>query len=159
MLRRSVDSAPSETALIEVGAGRLSYRELWDGASRVAGGLKTAGVAKGDRVAIRLGNGLDWCLAFFGIQFAGAVAVPVNMRFTDVEAAYVINDSESGFVFESERALPIGPSHAVEDLLPDDVAAMFYTSGTTGFPKGALLTHQGFLSNTETCRRVGLLPV
>ena len=158
MLRRPVDLSPSETALVEIGGARIDYRTLWDRAARAAGGLKAAGVGKGDRVAIRLGNGIDWCVAFFAIQMSGAIAVPVNMRFTDVEAAYVINDSASAFVFTGDRALPNGSPFAVESLQPGDVAAMFYTSGTTGFPKGALLTHEGFLSNTETCRRVGLLP-
>ena len=58
--------------------------ELWDRAARVAGGLRAAGVERGDRVAIRLANGNDWALAFWGIQMAGAVVVPVNTRFTAV---------------------------------------------------------------------------
>ena len=49
-------------------------------------------------------------------------------------------------------------SLVVENLEQKDVAAIFYTSGTTGFPKGAMTTHEGFLSNIETCRRVSLLP-
>src|SRR5262249_15398064 len=77
MLRRSVGRVPGEPALVELGGSRITYRALWDRAARVAGGLRAAGVAGGDRVAIRLGNGIDWCLAFFGIQLAGAIAVPV----------------------------------------------------------------------------------
>src|SRR5262249_33697417 len=90
MLRATVDRAPSTEALIEAGGPRLTYQELWDGAARVAGGLRKCGIARGDRVAIRLGNGVDWCLAFWGIQLAGAVAVPVNTRFSEAEATYVI---------------------------------------------------------------------
>ena len=52
-------------------APRLTYRELWDRAARVAGGLKADGIGAGDRVAIRLGNGADWVLAFWGAQLLG----------------------------------------------------------------------------------------
>jgi acyl-CoA synthetase (AMP-forming)/AMP-acid ligase II len=56
------------------------------------------------------------------------------------------------------QPLPVGDPFAVEGLTRPDVAAIFYTSGTTGFPKGAMTTHEGFLSNIETCRRVASLP-
>jgi len=158
MLRRSVERAPNHEALLEIGGGRLTYQDLWDRASRVAGGLRDAGVGRGDRVAVRLANGLDWCLAFFGAQLVGAIVVPVNTRLTAAEADYVITDSGSRFVFEPSQPLPGGAPFAVEDLGADEVAAIFYTSGTTGFPKGALLTHEGLLSNVETCRRVDLVP-
>src|SRR5262249_37496142 len=69
----------------------------WDRAARIAGGLRVQGIARGDRVAVQLGNGLDWCLAFFGAQLAGAIAVPVNTRFNAAEAAYVIADSGARF--------------------------------------------------------------
>jgi acyl-CoA synthetase (AMP-forming)/AMP-acid ligase II len=124
----------------------------------VAGGLKAAGLGRGDRIALRLANGVDWCVAFFGIQMLGAIAVPVNTRFSDAEVAYVLTDSGSRFVFLPNRPLPDGAPFVRDDLTPTDVAAIFYTSGTTGFSKGAMLTHEGFLSNTETCRRVGLMP-
>ena len=113
---------------------------------RVAGGLRAEGVERGDRVAIRLPNGLDWVLAFWGAQLAGAVAVPVNTRFKESEAQYVIDDSGAAYVF---GALPDGEPLAVDDLEPDDLSAIFYTSGTTGFPKGAMTSHANFLSNTE----------
>jgi len=85
MLRASVDESPNSEAIVEIGGERVNYRQLWDRASRVAGGLVGSGIRRGDRVAIQLGNGLDWCLAFFGIQMSGAVAVPVNTRFAAPE--------------------------------------------------------------------------
>src|SRR5205085_9496901 len=56
-------------------------------------GLRGLGVQRGDRVAIRLGNGVDWVLAFLGAVLADAIVVPVNTRFTKEEANYVVTDS------------------------------------------------------------------
>jgi len=154
MLRASVERRGAAEAVAETGGGpRLSYRELWDRAARVAGGLRALGVERGDRVAIGLPNGVDWVLAFFGGVLAGAVVVPVNTRFTDEEAGYVITDSGARHVFTPGAALPDGEPLAVADQGPADPAAIFYTSGTTGFPKGAVTSHENFLSNAETCRR------
>src|ERR1700722_8113044 len=98
MLRASVERDASATAVLEVGGGRsLSFSELWHQAMTVAGGLREAGVGRGDRVAIRLGNGIDWVLAFFGVHMLGAVVVPVNTRFTEEEVAYVVEASGAGF--------------------------------------------------------------
>jgi long-chain acyl-CoA synthetase len=159
MLRASVENSPDAESVVEVGGERLTYRELWDRSARVAGGLRAAGIERGDRVAIRLGNGVDWCLAFFGIQMAGAIAVPVNTRFSETEAAYVVNDSGSKFVFLPNQALPGGSSFVVEDLGEKEVSAIFYTSGTTGFPKGAMTTHENFIANIENCARASLVPL
>ena len=154
MLRASVERDGDGLAVAEIGGDRVTYRELWDRAARVAGGLRGEGVERGDRVAIRLPNGLDWVLAFWGAQLAGAVAVPVNTRFKDSEAQYVIDDSGASYVF---GALPDGEPVVVDDLGPDDLAAIFYTSGTTGFPKGAMTSHANFLANVENAIRcVGL---
>jgi long-chain acyl-CoA synthetase len=70
-----------------------------------------------------------------------------------------VGDSGARFVFEPGKGLPEGAAAVFEDARPDDVAALFYTSGTTGFPKGAMLTHTNFNSNTETARRVVGLPL
>jgi long-chain acyl-CoA synthetase len=154
MLRESVDRDPHAEALVEIRGDRISYQQLWDQAARVAGGLRERGISPGDRVAIRLGNSIDWVRALFGSLMAAAIAVPVNTRFTDSEAAYVIEDSGSAFVFESGRPLPDGPSEIDDSASQKDVAAIFYTSGTTGFPKGAMHTHENVLANVETALRV-----
>ena len=159
MLRATVDRAPANEAIVELGGERINYRELWDRSARVSGGLKKLGVQRGDRVAIRLGNSLDWCVAFWGALMSGAIVVPVNTRFSEPEIEYVITDSGSRFVFMPDQPLPSGDPFVVEDLTQPDVASIFYTSGTTGFPKGAMTTHEGFLSNIETCRRIVPLPM
>ena len=78
MLRAAVDAHGAAEAVVETGAEnagspRLSYAQLWDRAARVAGGLRALGVQRGDRVAIQLGNGADWVLAFFGAVLADAI--------------------------------------------------------------------------------------
>src|SRR5260370_28237377 len=155
MLRDTVERHPAAEALAETGGGpRLTYRELWERDARVAGGLRAGGVRRGDRVALRLGNGVDWVLGFFGAALAGGVVVPVNTRLAEAEVDYVVSDSGAAYVIAPGEPLPDGDPVAISDLGPDDAAAIFYTSGTTGFPKGAVTTHANFLSNCESCRRI-----
>ncbi len=149
MLATSVERDPDAVALVEIGGPSLTYRQLWDRSARVAGGLRAAGVRRGDRAAIRMPNGIDWVLAFFGSHLSGAVVVPVNTRLTDEEVSYVIEDSGSAFTFEGGASLPDDKPLAVDDAGPEDLAAIFYTSGTTGLPKGSALTHANFLANSE----------
>ncbi|MDX6702811.1 MAG: long-chain acyl-CoA synthetase [Baekduia sp.] len=160
LLRASVARDPGAEALAVVGGERLTYAELWDRAAHVAGGLRAAGIAPGDRVAIRLPNGAEWVLAFLGSMLAGAVPVPVNTRFTEAEAAYVVEDSGAAYVFAPGDALPGGPPvEPGEDAAGGaDLAAIFYTSGTTGVPKGAMQTHENLLGNAETALRVMDVP-
>jgi acyl-CoA synthetase (AMP-forming)/AMP-acid ligase II len=153
VLRDSVERDAGATAVLDVGGAGLSYGELWDRSARVAGGLRAAGVERGERVAIRLPNGIDWVLAFFGALLAGAVVVPVNTRFTESEVAYVVEDSGATFTFMPDAQLPDAAPLAEEALGPEDLAAIFYTSGTTGFPKGAMTSHGNFTTNSENCLR------
>jgi len=85
MLRASVERAGSADAVIEVDGPRLTYQQLWDGAATVAGGLRSRGVRPGDRVALRLPAGAEWCVAFLTSLFVGAAAVPLNTRLTAAE--------------------------------------------------------------------------
>jgi long-chain acyl-CoA synthetase len=153
MLRESVDRHPDRECIAVVGGPRVTYEQLWERSARVAGGLHAAGVTPGDRVANRHGNSLEWCLGFWGTLMAGAVVVPVNTRFTESEVAYVVDDAGARIVLHPDAPLPDGPSHVVDDAEQDTLAALMYTSGTTGFPKGAMVSHENFLSNIETCVR------
>jgi len=158
MLRASVQADPQAEAVVAVGGERISYQQLWERAARVAGGLRDLGVSPGDRVAIRLPNSVDWLLAFVGGLMAGAILVPVNTRFTDAETSYLVDDSGSSVVVAPGSALPDGQPYVYEGATRSDVAAIFYTSGTTGFPKGAMHTHENVLANAETALRVARIP-
>jgi acyl-CoA synthetase (AMP-forming)/AMP-acid ligase II len=93
MLDQHVENRADSEALVELGADRLTYRQLWDAATRVAGGLRAGGLQRGDRVALRYPAGINWVLAFWGTIMAGGVAVPVNTRSAEPEVAFVLSDA------------------------------------------------------------------
>ena len=158
MFRSSVEHHPDRECVVVLDGERVTYRQMWDRCTRVAGGLRAAGVRHGDRVANRHRNGLEWCLGFWGTLMAGAVTVPVNTRFSQSEVDYVVTDAGATVVLEPDSPLPDGAPHVTENADQTTLAALMYTSGTTGFPKGAMVTHENFLSNSETCRRVMNMP-
>lgn len=153
MLAAQVDVRPDSEALVELGAGRLTYRQLWDRAARVAGGLRAGGLKQGDRVALRYPAGIDWALAFWGTVMAGGVVVAVNTRSAQPEVEFVLSDSGAQLDLGPDSALPDGRPYVTEQLGRADTAALFYTSGTTGHPKGVPTTHEAFLTNTENALR------
>jgi long-chain acyl-CoA synthetase len=153
MLSATVERHSERTAVIELDGPSVTYGELWERALRVAGGLRDAGVRPGDRVAIRLGNGLDWALAFWGGHLAGAVVVPMNTRLAEPEVEYILGDCAAAYVVLPDAPLPDGEPGEVPAREHRDVAALFYTSGTTGRPKGAMVTHENFLSTVESVIR------
>jgi fatty-acyl-CoA synthase len=81
-----------------------TFRELRDRALKVAGGLQAQGVKPGDRVAVMLGNRLEWVEVFFGLAALGAVCVPINVLLTGPEIAHVCSDSDSKFLVIDEIA-------------------------------------------------------
>lgn len=157
-LGASVVRYPDRECIVVLGGDRVTYQQLWDRSARVAGGLRAAGVRPGDRVANRHGNSLEWCLGFWGTLMAGAVVVPVNTRFSEDEVSYVVTDAGADVVLRPDSPLPDGDPYVADDADHKTLAALMYTSGTTGFPKGAMVTHENFLSNVETCLRVMRFP-
>jgi acyl-CoA synthetase (AMP-forming)/AMP-acid ligase II len=153
MLAEQVDKRPDSEAVVELGADRLSYRQLWDRASRVAGGLRAAGLKQGDRVAVRYPAGINWVLAFWGTVMAGGIAVAVNTRSAQPEVDFVLSDAGVQVDLAADTPLPDGQPYVTEQLGRADTAALFYTSGTTGHPKGVPTTHEAFLTNTENALR------
>ncbi|TWE12276.1 class I adenylate-forming enzyme family protein [Rudaeicoccus suwonensis] len=152
MLRQQADERANDEAVVALDGERLTFAQVWQRAAQVAGGLREAGLQPGDRAAIMLPAGVDWVLALWGCLLAGVVAVPINTRFAPPEIDYVLDDSGAAYVFAPGEPLPRGAATAVEPQ-PGDLAAIFYTSGTTGKPKGALTTHEAFLSNCESMLR------
>ncbi|WP_051845049.1 AMP-binding protein [Streptomyces globisporus] len=80
MLRAHVDTRQDAETVVEPGGERLTYAQLWERTSRVAGGLRAAGVRRGGRGAVRYAAGTDWSLAFWGTILADGIAVAVTIR-------------------------------------------------------------------------------
>ena len=153
MLQTQVTASPDTEAVVELGGERLTYRQLWDSAARVAGGLRDAGLQNGDRVAVRLPAGVNWVLAFWGTIMAGGIAVAVNTRSAAPEVEFVIKDCAAHVDLSPDVPLPDGDAYVAVGLKHTDVAALFYTSGTTGSPKGVPASHEAFLTNAESMVR------
>src|SRR5580698_6333039 len=157
----------------------MTYRALDEASARVAGLLHGRGLKPGDRVGIMMPNVAEFPVVYYGILRAGGVVVPMNPLLKEREVAYYLGDSGAGLVFAwhaftaEARA---GAEHAEAELIvvddvgfPEllasavaveevtdrgsaDTAVILYTSGTTGQPKGAELTHGNLISNTEVAR-------
>jgi long-chain acyl-CoA synthetase len=152
----------------------VNYAVLNEGATRIAGLLKEQGVAPGDRVGIMLPNVPYFAVVYYGILRAGGVVVPMNVLLKGREVAFYLKDSGAKFLFAwhdfgeaasvgGEEAgaevvsvkpgefeqLVMGAPRAEEDEPRErsDTAVILYTSGTTGTPKGAELTHENLILN------------
>ena len=134
----------------------LTYREAADRVASMAGGI-AAEVQPGDRVVIAAPNDYDLFLLCLAASRAGAVAVPVNPQMRPAEIDHVVDDSGAALVIRSADDVLEAPLGEAVTADPDDVAAIFYTSGTTGKPKGAQLTHNALLGNAELLRKAPAL--
>jgi len=123
----------------------LSYNEAAERVARLAGGVG-AKIDAGDRVVVNLPNNYEFFLACMAVNRAGGVAVPVNPQMRDEETSYVMEDSGAAFTITDVAEAEGDPAPAAE-ADPGDIAGIFYTSGTTGKPKGAKLTHQALLGS------------
>ena len=155
-LERAAQAWPARAALYH-GRAQVSDYAGFDRAARaVAGWLLAQGVTPGDRVAVFMGNSPDYLLALYGIWYAGAAAVPINAKLHGAEAAWIIADAGARVVLADAphqtalagagvAALTPAQGTPVErpaPRAPDDLAWLFYTSGTTGRPKGVRITHR-----------------
>ncbi len=141
------------------GAGSVTYGELADGAGRVAALLVSKGVVPGDRVLLMAHKTIESVMTYLGVLVAGAVIVPVNTSYTESELKYFEDDAEPR-LFVRDAATLVDQCAMLEPLVRpvervnDDLAALVYTSGTTGKPKGAMLTHGGLAANAEALTRL-----
>jgi len=129
----------------------LTFAQAAERVDRWAGSLAER-IDPGDRVVLAMPNEYDLLLACMAVSRAGGIPVPVNARMRPDEIEHVIVDSGASIVVRA--AADLGPTGAdarplgrAVDGAEDDVAAIFYTSGTTGRPKGARLTHRGLIGS------------
>jgi len=179
LLEATAAGHPDQTAL-RMDDLTLTYAQLHEAAGRMSALLAAHGVAPGDRVGIMLPNVPAFPISFYGALAAGAVVVPMNPLLKSREVAYYLGDSGAKVVLAWQAAAgeaakgaadagaeaiaveapdmagllagyqPAWPEHGRQD---QDDAVILYTSGTTGRPKGAELTHAGLVRNAEISGR------
>ena len=164
-----------DRAAVRLGDSVTSYAELDERSALVAGLLGRRGLRVGDRVGIMLPNVPDFAAVYYGVLRAGGVVVPLNPMLKAREVAYYLSDSGAAVMFGSEASaaealggadragaavITVGAEldaelaggaavHGVVDRAGSDTAVVLYTSGTTGAPKGAELTHDNLVRNAE----------
>lgn len=173
-LRTHATRFPERVAVVELGADRRaehSYADCHARALRAASRLRGAGLAPGDRVAICVENGIGYVTAFFGSLYAGACVVPVSILAAPGELAHRLRHARVralwvdaprwalarhalGEVGVGTTLLDVGDVTATSDDVspwepaPSDAAMLLYTSGTTGSPKAAVLSHASLAQHT-----------
>ncbi|MER6356332.1 long-chain fatty acid--CoA ligase [Streptomyces sp. NPDC001634] len=162
--------------VLRLGPQVTTYAELDERSARAAALLRAEGVRPGDRVALMLPNVPEFVVLYYGVLRAGAIVVPMNPLLKTRETEYHLNDSGAVLLFEWHQAPGEGaqgaaaagvrhiavepsvfaellaghePLSGVTETAGEDVAVLLYTSGTTGRPKGAALTHAGLRHNTD----------
>jgi acyl-CoA synthetase (AMP-forming)/AMP-acid ligase II len=145
VLAERLASVHGSGRMVEEPGRVLTFRQAADLVDGWAGGVAAA-VTPGDRVVLAVPNGYDLLLLCLAVSRAGAIPVPVNSRMRGEEIDHVVEDSGAALVVRDASTLEGHPPLTTAvDGSADDVAAIFYTSGTTGKPKGAQLTHRGLI--------------
>ena len=145
-----IADAHGDDQLFEEKDGRAgTARELGDQAAKWSGGLRSK-IAPGDRVVLALPNSYTMFIAALAVLRAGGVVVPVNLSAASDELDHIIEQSGATLVIRDVSELTEGPAGEPAAANSDDVAAIFYTSGTTGRPKGAELTHKGLIGGVRS---------
>lgn len=181
-LKRWNQYSPEKIALKDGDTGlALTYGQLFHTSVAKAQALRSEyGIKKGDRIAVIANNDLDYVVLFFAAQRLGAILVPINFRLTYREVEHIVSDCEPALLIYQEAFADVAaqlfenkkitqkallgsriPSNEKQDEsflgLPSDPVMILYTSGTTGAPKGAVLTHEMiFWNSINTTMRLNL---
>lgn len=170
---------PQHVAVVD-GERECTYADLRTGVEHLAARLCAVGVARGDRVALLLPKCLGECVAFFATSRADAVVVPINPAMRAAQVRHILSDSEARVLVthanvlaafadltaglhglqvlllephepQAAQAAPAAPAQAARSI-GQDLAAILYTSGSTGSPKGVMVTHANLLAGTRIVR-------
>lgn len=183
LAQRAAVLFPSKIALI-ARERTITYQELYARAIQVSALLQAKGVKPRDRVLLLWENSIEFYIAYFGIVQIGAVVAPLNVFLQAREIMHILNDAQpvamivsdelrAKLVDITDEQLPplirqkdidlTNPvttqvqDFAIVDLLPDEMVALLYTSGTTGFPKGVMISSRNIITNiAQGIARIGL---
>jgi long-chain acyl-CoA synthetase len=195
-LEQSAFFFPDRPAVCQDGL-EMTYAQINDSVNRVATGLIEMGIRPGDHVGLYAPNSVEWIIFYFGVIKAGAIAVTLSAMLTGDELVNLVNHAKPRFVYAApaklkdlerlknpegiEKTICPGGDLDLQSLMemgsdsfkaverdPSDTAAILYTGGTTGLPKGVMLTHEGiglsshsvavFERSTETDRALCFMP-
>ncbi|CUH84137.1 class I adenylate-forming enzyme family protein [Thalassovita mediterranea] len=136
-----------------------TYSQFHTAAARLGAGLLSRGIGKGDRIAVFMSNRIDYLIALYGIWFTGAAAVPINAKLHPKEADWIIENADCALTLSDDARsadltrpaisvdgtewadlIAMPPMPRPVDMDSSDMAWLFYTSGTTGKPKGVIIT-------------------
>jgi long-chain acyl-CoA synthetase len=176
-LARAAAAWPDRPALARGTTVVADWRAMATRVARLAGGLRAAGLAPGERVAIVMANAPVYAELVYACWWAGLAALPVNAKLHAKEIAFILDDSGAALALTDAdhaasvaaaaresgsraRLIDVGSpafarlleadAVALAETAPDDLAWLFYTSGTTGRPKGAMQTHRNLLAMTTS---------
>lgn len=170
LLERAARLFPETIAVIISEQEKISYRELFAAACAISNHLATSGIQPGDKVMILYENSIQFYKAYYGAWQTGAIVVPVNVFLHENEVSHIIQDADPALIFVSDAQAPkISPTYTktiisaaqleeivqnpspqpftVQELPRDEMCALLYTSGTTGVPKGVMLSSNNIMIN------------
>jgi long-chain acyl-CoA synthetase len=177
LVRAAASAHPDKPALIDEDV-TVTWSELDQAVDKAAGGLLAAGRVPGDRIGILLPNSIEFAVAYFAILRAGLVAVPFNTAYTASELSYQVTDAAVTQIITDTELVGLlpdlgdhafvvvgAPARSWDQLLEsgqpmssdsdatgagdEDLALLLYTSGTSGRPRGAMLSHRALLANLD----------
>lgn len=176
LLRDTAIRRPDKNAFTSARTGEArTFAELETNAARLASALRARGIAAGDRVGLLMPNTIEFVEAYFGILRSGAVVVPLHVMLTPPEIGRIVADSGAKLILAAAPLLEAAEASGREAVSTDhwasfldegpapvditggdeDLAVLAYTSGTTGEPKGAMLTHRNLLANLDQQMEIG----
>lgn len=172
--------APAIVFMKKKESGTWSFQHLEETSARLAAGIMKAGLRRGSHAILLAPNGPEWIAAVCGLIRAGVIPVPVDPQMSQEDLSHVLADSEGSWIFTTSpilsilqeqhhdknrnivlldadtrhdlswRRLIVDSETTGAPVSPDDTAILFYTSGTSGRPKGVPLTHRNLTSNLQT---------